>query len=179
MNNNSKNHSICYWVIYFMKKIIIVLFLISGAYLISNKDEIIIPNNAIRFRIIASSNSIEDQLLKNSIKDDLINNVFPNINNENDIYDSIPKMDEIIKKYNVDYKLNYGYNYFPKKEYKGIKYPSGKYKSLVITMEEGLGDNFWCVLYPPLCFIEENESYNSIEYKSLFKEVLDNYNKKC
>lgn len=162
-----------------MKKIIIVLFVISSVYLISKKNEIIIPNNAIRFRIIANSNSVQDQLLKNKVKEDLISNVIPNINSEEDIKENIPKIEERIKKYDVDYNINYGYNYFPTKEYKGIKYPEGRYKSLVITIDKGLGDNFWCVLYPPLCSIESNNSSNTVEYKSLIKEIINNYNKNC
>ena len=87
-----------------MKKIIIILFLISSIYLISNKDEIIIPNNSIRFRIIANSNSIEDQSLKNTIKDDLINNVLPTLDYndiDNSINKSIPLLKDILNKYNT------------------------------------------------------------------------------
>ena len=45
------------------------------------------------------------------------------------------------------------------------------YESLVITLGKGQGDNFWCILFPPLCMIEENKDY---EYKSFFKEIFDN-----
>ena len=162
-----------------MKKIIVILFIISSLYILNNKDEIIIPANSIRFRIIANSNSIEDQTLKNTIKDDLITNVLPNITNTNDIdttiNNSIPLIKETLNKYNTNYEISYGNNYFPKKIYKGINYPSGKYKSLVITLNEGLGNNFWCVMYPPLCLIENNNS-NNIEYKSIVKEIVNKYN---
>ncbi len=161
-----------------MKKIVILLFIISSIYILNNKDEIVIPANSIRFRIIANSNSIEDQTIKNTIKDDLINNVLPTLDNNNidkSINDNIPLIKESLNKYNINYDISYGYNYFPTKTYKGITYPSGNYKSLVITLNKGLGNNFWCVMYPPLCFVENNNTSN-IEYKSLIKEVLDKYN---
>ena len=163
-----------------MKKIIIILFIISSIYILNNKDEVIIPSDSIRFRIIANSNSIEDQILKNQIKDDLINNVLPTLNNndiDKSINETIPLIKDRLNNYNIKYDISYGYNYFPTKTYKGIKYPSGKYKSLVITLDSGLGNNFWCVLYPPLCLVESQET-SEIEYKSIVKELVNKYNNK-
>lgn len=159
-----------------MKKLIIVLFIISSIYLICNRNDIVIPKDAIRFRIIANSNSLNDQNLKRTIKDDLINNVFPNIKTKEDIKNNLSYIDKRLKEYNVKYNINYGMNYFPEKEYKGIKYPKGNYESLVITLNEGMGDNFWCVMYPPLCLIDDNNT-NNVEYKVLAKEIIDNYKK--
>lgn len=159
-----------------MKKLIIVLFIISSIYLICNRNDIVIPKDAIRFRIIANSNSLNDQNLKRTIKDDLINNVFPNIKTKEDIKNNLSYIDKRLKEYNVKYDINYGMNYFPEKEYKGIKYPKGNYESLVITLNEGMGDNFWCVMYPPLCLIDDNNT-NNVEYKVLAKEIIDNYKK--
>lgn len=74
----------------------------------------------------------------------------------------------------MPYDISYGDNYFPDKTYRGINYPAGYYNSLVITLGQGLGENFWCVMYPPLCLIEDNKTDN-IEYKSYVKEVLLKY----
>ena len=65
-------------------------------------------------------------------------------------------------------------NYFPSKEYKGVKYEEGYYESLVITLGKGEGDNWWCVLFPPLCLIEGEED-TEVEYKSIVMEILDKY----
>ena len=157
-----------------MKKFIIILFIVSSIYLFSNKSEIVIPNDAVRFRIIANSNTLEDQAIKTTIKNDLINNVFPSIKSKEDIKESIPIIKETINNYNIDYDINYGMNYFPEKEYKGIKYPKGNYESLVVTLNNGLGDNYWCVMYPSLCLIESNNT-NDVEYKLLVKEMINNY----
>lgn len=83
-------------------------------------------------------------------------------------------VDNTLKKnnYNNSFNINYGKNYFPKKVYKNVIYEEGEYESLVITLGDGKGKNFWCVLFPPLCMLDED---NDIEYKSLIKETLDKY----
>lgn len=70
--------------------------------------------------------------------------------------------------------LIFGFNYFPSKKYKGITYKDGYYESLVVTLGEGKGDNWWCVLFPPLCLLEAEES-TDVEYKSYVKELIDKY----
>ena len=76
--------------------------------------------------------------------------------------------------YELGYDINFGLNYFPSKEYKGITYEEGYYESLVITLGEGKGENWWCVLFPPLCLIEANEN-DEVEYTSFVKELLEKY----
>ena len=65
-------------------------------------------------------------------------------------------------------------NYFPEKEYKGIYYEEGEYESLVITLGNGIGENFWCILFPPLCLVDEEET-TDIEYTSIIKELINKY----
>ena len=61
-------------------------------------------------------------------------------------------------------------------EYKGVIYEEGDYESLVITLGDGLGDNFWCVLFPPLCLLEAEETdTDEFEYTSFIKEIIDKY----
>ena len=78
------------------------------------------------------------------------------------------------EKYELPFDINFGLNYFPKKEFKGIIYNEGYYESVVVTLGEGLGDNWWCVLFPPLCMIEAQESTN-VEYTTVVKEVINKY----
>ena len=163
-----------------MKKVIIGLFILSIIYIYTNRGDVIIPNESIRFRIIANSNSLEDQLFKNNIKNELKDEVIPNIlsnsinNTRDNIINNISLIEDSLNKYDIKYNINYGNNYFPNKIYNGVKYKEGYYESLVITLGDGVGDNFWCVLYPPLCLVEENE-YNNIEYKSIIGEILNIY----
>ncbi len=164
-----------------MKKIIIFLFIITIILLINdNKKYIFIPNESIRFRIIANSNSNKDQELKKEIKNKLENELYyilkdsNNINDaRNNINNNIDYLDNLLKKYNINYSISYGNNYFPKKEYKNILYKEGNYESLVITIGEGLGDNYWCCLFPPLCFIDEDIS--NYEYSFYVNKLINKY----
>lgn len=144
-------------------------------------NEIIIPNDAIRLRIIANSNNIKDLYEKKKIKLEIekdIYNLVSNVDNitsaRNNIKDNIENIQKLVESKTSDFKLNYGINYFPKKIYKGIIYPEGNYESLVITLGKGLGDNWWCVLYPPLCLINENDTTGDIYYRSLVYDILNN-----
>ena len=167
-----------------LKKIIVVLFLVSLAFIFSNHDEeIIIPNNAIRFRVIANSDSVEDQMKKMEIKSAVENKVYALINGENNaievrniIEDNMDTIKDIVEEYNVPYNINYGNNYFPSKTYKGVMYPAGNYESLVITLGDGVGANFWCVLFPPLCLIDNSkEDISDVDYQLYVKKLLKGF----
>lgn len=167
-----------------MKKVIIFLFIITSINLFSNREEnVIIPKESIRFRIIANSNSFEDQKQKWEINEEIIPTLTNITNSSTSLGDArisinknIPNIEKAVKKYSNHYLINYGQNYFPKKEYNGIEYPSGNYESLVITLGDGLGDNWWCVLFPPLCLMEaKSDDYDNITYKSYIKEIINNH----
>ena len=168
-----------------LKKIIIALFLVTVLFCLSTETsgEVLIPNNAIRFRIIANSNSLEDQETKMQIREQ-IEPVFAEILGKSNskeetkelINQNMAKFESIIESFNVEYTINYGNNYFPEKEYKGVMYPEGNYESLVITLGSGLGENWWCVLFPPLCLLEaEEEETNSANYTFYIKEVIEKF----
>ena len=148
---------------------------------INEKENILIPDNAIRFRVIANSDSEEDQLLKLEVKDNIEKELYKLVGEANNIDEArniitnnLDKVDNVLKKYNINYDISYGNNYFPEKTYKGVTYKAGNYESLVITVGEGLGKNWWCVLFPPLCLLEaeESEKTNEVEYKIFIKEIL-------
>ena len=79
---------------------------------------------------------------------------------------------ESLKDIDYSYTINYGYNYFPEKEYNDKTYKEGKYESLLVTLGKGEGDNWWCILFPPICLIEAEESNEEVEYSSFFKTIL-------
>lgn len=170
-----------------MKKIIIILTIITS-FLIYNtiKDqEIIIPDTSIRLRVIPNSNSILDQNMKNKVKKYLEKNTYTLLENVNDINtarkiinDNVSDLDAAISNifkennYNMKYDINFGYNYFPEKEYRKVKYKEGYYESIVITIGEGEGDNWWCVLFPNLCLVDL-ENISDVEYKSWIEEKIN------
>lgn len=165
-----------------MKKVIVlVISIIIGILVYKKNDEIVIPSDSIRIRVIANSNSINDLYKKKIIKDNIKDNLYKLLSNANSIEsandlvkDNINNIKDIVSKQTNDYEINYGLNYFPKKIYKGVVYPEGDYKSLVITIGSGLGDNWWCVLYPPLCLIEDNDTINDVDYRLLIQDILNN-----
>ena len=163
-----------------MKKIIFLsISIFVGIMVYKKNDTIIIPTDALRVRIIANSNSIEDlyakKKLKEEIKDDLYE-IIEDAKNSNDakrsIQSNIKDIDKLVSSKTDDYQLNYGRNYFPKKVYKGVIYEEGEYDSLVITLGKGLGENWWCVLYPPLCLIDDNNTTSDVEYRSLVMDLI-------
>ena len=154
-----------------MKKIIIILSVIITILCINKPTQ---NNETIRFRIIANSNKEEDQMLKkeilHDISNDLINKKISTISEERKyLISQIPTFKSKIEKKEDKYTINYGQNHFPEKELNGKKYKEGEYESLVITLGEGKGDNFWCILFPPLCMIDDED----IEYKSIIKNVIN------
>lgn len=177
-----------------MKKILLLLSIISFIYIGLNykEDENIIPDEAIRFRVVANSNTVYDQNIKIQVRNTVQNEIFKLIKDSKSIDDTRKILKEHQKElydvtnnklkeldYNKDFKIKYGFNHFPKKKYKGVTYKEGNYESLVITLGSGNGDNFWCVLFPPLCLLEaDDNSSSNIEYKFFVKDLIDKYLKK-
>lgn len=96
------------------------------------------------------------------------------------ITESIPtienKINNLFEKenYNQLFKIKYGINHFPEKIYKNVKYQEGDYESMVIEIGEAKGDNYWCVLFPPLCMIDAEES-DDVEYSFFISEIINKY----
>lgn len=148
-------------------------------------NEVIIPDTAIRLRVIPNSNSSLDQSMKNKVKKYLEKNTYATLSNVTDIEEARTKINESLSnldininkifkdnKYNMEYTVDFGYNYFPEKKYRGLKYEEGYYESLVITIGEGKGDNWWCVLFPNLCLVDL-ENKTNVEYKSWIVEQIN------
>lgn len=173
-----------------MKKLLIIIAILIVFLPLNKPASVTIPKDSIRFRVIANSNNEEDQKLKKEI----VNNLKPeiaslkytpkNINNtRSSIQKELPKFEQIVENtltnnnVKMSYSVDYGINYFPEKKYKGITYEEGEYESLIITLGDGLGKNFWCVLFPPLCLVEADESQKdeTVEYTSFIKEIIDKY----
>lgn len=170
-----------------MKKILILLALISIILLYTNKrkEYVIVPKESIRFRIIPNSNTAEDLYMKEEVKEG-ISDIITSLSKENinetrtNIVNNLPLLRNKVQNvfdennYNQNFSINYGINYFPEKTYKGVKYQSGNYESMVVSIGNASGDNYWCVLFPPLCMMEAKES-EKVEYKFFIKEIIDHF----
>lgn len=176
--------------IFYMKKILIffIFIVLSYTYVgnaLASHD--LLPEDALRMRVIANSDSSYDQYVKMKVKEEVEKDMFELLKSTKDtekakeqVKNNLPmiesKVNQVLLKenYPLGYHVNYGKNYFPEKKYKGITYKEGYYESLVITLGKGKGENFWCVMFPPLCMME-TDNLDQIEYKSLVKEIIDKY----
>ena len=124
--------------------------------------------NLIRFHVLANSDTEEDQALKLKVRDAVISYLQPKLEES----ESIEESEQIIKQEyenlekiskNIIYDNGYTYNItvglqysdFPAKQYSSVVLPAGQYKALKIVIGEGQGKNWWCVMFPPLCFVDE------------------------
>lgn len=157
-----------------MKKMLgLVILLVISFYFYTNMVDAraemqqSIAEKLIRFHILANSNSDEDQNLKLQIKDKIIQYLDPYLVNvqtveeakevliehENQIYE-ITRQGIAEAGYDYDVKVYYDEESFPLKSYGTISLPPGKYNALKIVIGNGEGDNWWCVMFPPLCFVD-------------------------
>ena len=149
---------------------------------ITKENRIKIPNEAIRIRIIANSQDDNDIIKKTQVKEKIEKEIYNLLINaksiseaKNIISNNLSNLNIQIEEITDDYSLDFGKNYFPKKVYKGILYEEGIYDSLVITLGEGNGDNWWCILFPPLCLLEDNDTTQDVEYRFFIKDLLQKY----
>lgn len=170
---------------FLMKKILIILAVIILILIYNNEDKkyLVIPEESIRYRIIPNSNSVEDinakEQIQKSVETDLkkimeANSIEETRENIINNLENIKQNIEITKKnmnYDKDVKVNYGLNYFPEKEFMGNTYKAGYYESLVVEIGKAEGSNFWCVLFPPLCMME-NEGKEEVEYTFFLKNLI-------
>lgn len=165
-----------------MKKIILIICCLLLISINLNKQNYQI-NDGIRFRVISNSDSVEDILIKQKVSRKISNIIFDKGKSKDEvranIIKNINKIENEVNKVFIDnnydkkFNIHYGNNYFPEKEYNGEKLVAGNYESLVIKIGKGQGDNYWCILYPPLCMINEDNSVeNKIEYKFKLIEYI-------
>lgn len=127
-----------------------------------------IAKSVLRLHIIANSDSGQDQALKIAVRDRILEEAkglfdstyapkeAEKIARENaNMLEKIAK-DEVLKQgFSYDVKVKIGKVAFPVKFYEDIMLPSGKYNAVQIIIGEGKGENWWCVLYPPMCLIDK------------------------
>ena len=126
-----------------------------------------IPDDAIRLRILANSDSPKDQWLKREIRDQVNLEItewvteLDSLEHARDVIESqLDKIELIVEKELLSlgitdsFSVDFDEVQFPTKLYGNVVYPAGLYEAILITIGEGEGENWWCVLFPPLCFID-------------------------
>jgi stage II sporulation protein R len=138
-----------------------------------NYDEV--KNELIRFHVIANSDTEEDQNLKLKVKNKVIDYLYPYLNASESLEQSrkiikdnmgeVKKLaEQVIKDNNYKYgvKTELSRENFPEKSYGKITLPQGNYEAFRIIIGSGQGKNWWCVMFPPLCFVDETKA--EVEY---------------
>lgn len=126
-----------------------------------------IPEEAIRLRILAHSDSPADQLVKRVVRDAIVKQMGSYTAQPATIEEAravmqehMPEMEETVAQVLRSRGFSYSFSVqlnnvqFPTKMYGNEVYPAGEYEALLITLGEGNGQNWWCVLFPPLCFVD-------------------------
>ena len=177
-------------ILTFFKRSLLIIFLllvyisISAFAYVSTVSETI-SNSVFRLHVIANSDSQEDQNLKYIVRDNLIkymNSLTTNItskqeaikiaqNHKEDFY-KIAKQTIKENGYDYDVNIDIGNTYFPTKYYGDISLPAGYYDALRVEIGEAAGQNWWCVMFPPLCFVDMSTGIVPEESKETIKENL-------
>lgn len=145
-----------------------------------------ISDSVFRLHVIANSDSNEDQILKLKIRDNLINymnSISKNTlnkqeainiakNNQEEFY-KIAKNTILENGYNYDVKIEIGNFFFPTKKYGDISLPAGFYDALKVEIGNADGQNWWCVMFPPLCFVDVTSGIVPDESKDTLKNNLN------
>lgn len=165
---------------------IIVTFYYSNDYIKANDLQENIANKIIRFHVIANSDSEEDQALKMKVKEAVLTYISPILSESKDITETRQLLtenteaivaiaqDTIIQNgYNYTVKASLTTSYFPTKTYGDVTFPPGEYEAYKIEIGGSYGSNWWCVMYPPLCFIDASHGVLPESSKNTLKNILD------
>ena len=168
-----------------MKRTVLIILALAMIFCLSGCGE-----KPFRFHVIAASDSVEDQQLKLKVRDAVISLMEKDMKEAKDADEAKEYIEsnlgiireeaqKTVEENGFDYevKAETGVFAFPDKTYGDKTYPAGDYSALRITIGEGKGQNWWCVLFPPLCILDLEEAEQmegeEIEYKSFFVELFE------
>ena len=171
--------------IIFSLSLLLSLYILISAHSYANAVSNDLSTAVFRLHVIANSDSSEDQSLKLKVRDDLLeymNSISSEcktkteaikLAEENiDIFKQIAQKTVIENGYNYPINISIGNFYFPTKFYGDISLPSGYYDALKVEIGEAKGKNWWCVMFPSLCFIDINSGVVDDDAKENLKENL-------
>lgn len=146
---------------------VISFYSIFFSYSVSLAKTEVIPDEAIRLRILANSDTDKDQAIKRAIRDEVNAQILTWVHDLTSFKEAkkvikkrLPEIDQTVQdilkreKQKIPYDVKFTNAKFPTKAYGNVLYPAGTYETVLITLGEGEGSNWWCVLFPPLCFLD-------------------------
>lgn len=178
-------HKISLWRKGIVLLLLLLLFVSISAFSYVNAVSEHLSESVFRLHVIANSDSVQDQNLKYKVRDGIIefmNSVAKDCSSKEEViqlaikhhtdFEKIAK--QIIKDNGYDYsvKVSIGNFSFPTKTYGDISLPAGFYDALRIEIGEAKGQNWWCVMFPPLCFVDVSSGIVPEESKELMQANL-------
>lgn len=190
-NKESRNE-----IIYLIILILTVIIGVGTATITIYTGEIsqTLSESILRFHIVANSDTTEDQLLKQQVKDEIIAYMEPLLKDAKDIEESKAFIQAhtvdienvakgVVKKWGKDYRVQVFLDKanFPTKSYGDVVLPAGEYEACRVIIGEGKGQNWWCIMFPPLCYVDAATGVVPIEGKEELQEQLtpEQYNLIC
>lgn len=168
-----------------------LIWILGSIYLTLRKEENTLAiqqdlaEQVVRFHVLADSNSSQDQALKLLVKNAVLEYLAQPLARCENASDALDILDEhtdeilrvartVIAENGYDYPVSAGIEevYFPVKSYGDVTFPAGMYTAYRIIIGSGQGNNWWCVLYPPLCFIDITHGIVPDESKAQLKTLL-------
>ena len=187
MNLREKNKIEEYKTLLVLGSIFIVLaVVVMGVIRYSQDVTDSISEQVIRFHVVANSDTTDDQLLKQKVRDEVIEFIKPLISECETVGDtryilegSLPVIKEIsqevVENWGRDYEVYVALDKanFPTKSYGDVVLPAGEYEACRIVIGEGKGENWWCVMYPPLCYLDVATGVVPLEGKEQLENGLN------
>ena len=146
-------------------------------YVYSQAAQQDIAKNVIRFHVSANSNSRADQEIKNIVRDKILTEFEELLSSSENIKESrqllkseLPAIqahaEDIVRQLGFDYEIETRIEqvFFPTKVYGDLTFPPGMYEALQISIGDGIGRNWWCLMFPPLCFVDMTATEASQQY---------------
>lgn len=165
--------------------LVLYIFICALSYVQAVSDDLC--NSVFRLHVIANSDSTEDQNLKYIVRDNLLEYMNLLCKNCSSKYEAIQIVEENkdkFKKIALDTINQQGYDYdvnieignfeFPTKKYGDISLPAGFYDALKVEIGSAQGQNWWCVMFPPLCFVDVSSGIVPNESKEILESNLSN-----
>ncbi len=164
---------------------------VAGAFLLGsgNKSELALAREngeLLRLHVVANSNSPDDQQMKLRVRDELLKEFAGEMSTagsgreaEEIMANNGSRVEQAARRagFSGEVKAMLGDFGFPDRIYSGTLLPAGTYRAVKIILGEGQGDNWWCVMYPPLCFMDESQGAElwkapEVRFKSYFARLI-------
>lgn len=166
--------------------LLIFLYIVLLSFNYSQSISCNLSDSVLRLHIIANSDSSTDQELKLKVRDNIIeymNTLTSNSSDKKDVISIVNNHLDSFKEialntikengYNYDVNIEIGNFHFPTKSYGDISFPAGNYDALKIEIGDAIGQNWWCVLFPPLCFVNSSTGVVPDDSKNTLKENIN------